>query len=89
MFKFLLLTFLVANINSSKSFLSSALELISSFSPKTEAETSFEETTTTEVAGTSRADSPTLEQHLEEPSDNLKESLDLASNKDIGKFFLI
>ena len=45
----------------------SLTELISSFSPKTEAETSFEETTTS----TSRAESPSVEMHAEEPTGSL------------------
>ena len=56
-------------------------ELISSFSPKTEAETSAEETTTTEVAGAARAESPVEE----EPAHESKDTVDLANNKDFGK----
>ena len=59
-------------------------ELISSFSPKTEAESSFSETTTAEVAGTSRAESPTVEERLEEQTVNLTVTGDLSSHKDIG-----
>ena len=56
-------------------------ELISSFSPKTEAETSAEETTTTEVAGAARAESPVEE----EPAHESKDAVGLANNKDFGK----
>ena len=57
-------------------------ELISSFSPKTEAETSAEETTTTEVAGAARAESPIED----DPAHESKEPINLSNNKDFGKF---